>query len=135
MALTDAQVGGQILDHTIKGWVTLADNCLKGDLLGYSSGWKRALATVGSVVQSKCVALMDGLSGDKIAVCFDTVRLGGRLSGMTIGNPIYCAEGTAKGQYTETAPSTSGDVNKIVGYSIAVDEAIICPMSRPDTVA
>jgi hypothetical protein len=135
MAFADAQTGGTILDHSIKGTVTLGESCVRGDLLGYSSGWKRALATTGSVIQAKAVALMDGKSNDVIAVAFGKVRLGGRLSGMTIGNPLYAAEGTAYGQYTDSAPATGGDANKIIGYATSATEATIDPQMRADSTA
>ena len=35
----------------------------EGDILGYSSGWKRALATVSSVISPQLVALKDTVSG------------------------------------------------------------------------
>jgi len=133
MAFADAQSGGTILEASYAVEVTLAGACVKGDLLGYSSGWKRALATVGTAIQAKCVAAMDGQIGDKIVAYFGKVRLGGRLSGMTIGNPLYAAEGTSNGQYTETAPTTSGDCNKIIGYSCAATEAIIDCAVNADT--
>ena len=42
--------------------VTLAEACKAGDILGYSSGWKRALATVGTAIQGRLVAeLVDGV--------------------------------------------------------------------------
>jgi hypothetical protein len=135
MAFADAKAGATILDANMKTTVALAEGCIKGDLLGYSSGWKRALATTGTAIQAKCVALMDGKNGDVIAVSFGKVLLGGRLSGMTITNPLYAAEGSDNGAYTETAPSTGGDCNTIIGYSISATEAIIDPLSRAPTTA
>ena len=78
---------------------------------------------------------MDGKSGDKIVAYFGKVRLGGRISGMTVGNPLYVAEGTDNGKYTETAPTTSGDATKIVGYSISATEAVIDANANADTTA
>ncbi len=135
MAFADAQSGALILDSNVPVEITLGEGCAKGDLLGYSSGWKRTLAATGSVIQARCVAGMSGKTGDKIAAYFGKVRLGGRLSGMTIGNPLYADEGTAYGKYTETAPSTGGDANKIVGYSCAATEAIIDCTANADTTA
>jgi hypothetical protein len=135
MAFADGQSSGKILDSQLPVEITLAEGCVKGDVLGYSSGWKRALATVSSVIQARCVAGMDGKTNDKIVAYFGKVRLGGRLSGMTIGNPLYVAEGTSNGQYTETAPSTTGDANKVIGYSCSATEAIITPTVNVDSVA
>lgn len=136
MAFADAKTGAKILatDGVIQN-VTLAEGCLKGDLIGYSSGWKRALATTSSVIQAKGVAVMDGKTGDVIPVSFGKTVLGGRLSGMTVTNPLYAAEGTDNGAYTETAPTTSGDANTIIGYSISATEAIISPLTRAPTTA
>src|SRR5512138_2496208 len=135
MAFADAKTGGLILDASLPAEITLAESCNKGDALGYSSGWKKALATAGSVIQGKCVAAMDGKNGDKIVAYFGKVRLGGRLSGMTVGNPLYVAEGSDNGKYTETAPSTSGDATKIVGFSISATEAVIDMNANADTTA
>jgi hypothetical protein len=134
MALTDAQSGGTILDSTIPVQITLAESVVKGDILGYSSGWKRALATVTAVIQGKCVAAMDGKSGDKIVAYFGKTRVGGRISGATVGAEIYVAEGAAYGQYTETAPTTAGDSTKIVGVIVAATEIVVDPNANADSV-
>ena len=136
MAFADAKTGGTILGTDgVKGTVTLAEGCRRGDLLGYSSGWYKALATTPNQIYAKAVALMDGMTGDVIAVAFGKVRLGGRLSGMTVGNPLYCAEGTDDGAYTETIPDTTGDVTTVVGYSVVETEAIIDPQMRAPSTA
>jgi hypothetical protein len=135
MAFADAQSGATIMDSSVPIEITLAEGCARGDVLGYSSGWKRALATVSSVIQGRCVAGMGGKTGDKIVAYFGKVRLGGRLSGMTIGNPLYVAEGTDYGKYTETVPSTTGDATKVVGYSVSATEAVIDCTVNADTVA
>jgi len=135
MAFSDAQSGGKILDGEIPVEITLAGTVSKGDILGYSSGWKRALATVGGVIQGRCVAGMDGKTGDRIVAYFGKTRVGGRLSGMTVGNPLYVAEGSSNGQYTETIPTTTSDATKVVGYSVSDTEAVIDPMANADSVA
>ena len=98
------------------GKVVLAEACKGGDILGYAAGWKRALATAGSVIQGRVVALKDGAIGDEIAVSPDAV-IGG-YAGATPGNPVYVAEGTDNGKVTETAPTTTNDANKIIGYAL-----------------
>jgi hypothetical protein len=136
MAFADGLTGAKILATSgIIQNVTLAEGCLKGDLIGYSSGWKRALATTGTAIQAKGVALMDGKTGDVIPVCFGSTVVGGRLSGMTITNPLYAAEGTSYGAYTESAPATGGDCNTIIGYSVSATEAVITPLMRAPTTA
>jgi hypothetical protein len=135
MALTDAQSGAKILDGTIPVEVTLAGAVVKGDAVGYSSGWKRALATAGSVVQMKATAAMDGQIGDKIVVYFGKTRLGGRFgTSMTVGSPVYVEEGSGNGKYTETIPSTQNDSTKQVGISISTSEVLLDPNADPDTV-
>ena len=71
MAFTDPGAGRDILDSgrgTQPGEVTLAEASKAGDVLGYSSGWKRALATVGTAIQGRVVALRGGASGEKVGV-------------------------------------------------------------------
>ena len=113
--------------------VTLAAACREGDILGYSSGWKPALATVSSVIQGRLVALKGGASGEVIPVSHTAVVKG--YSGATPGNPVYVAEGSSNGQVTETAPSTSGDANTIIGIVLEADTILFFINSRADSVA
>ena len=113
--------------------VTLAAACKEGDILGYSTGWKPALATVSSVIQGRLVALKGGLSGDTIAVSHTAMVKG--YSGATPGNPIYVAEGSNNGQVTDAAPSTSGDANTIIGIALAADTILFFINSRADSTA
>ncbi len=113
--------------------VTLAAACKEGDILGYSSGWKPALATVSSVIQGRLVALKNGATGDTVPVSHTAVVKG--YSGATPGNLIYVAEGTSNGQVTDTAPSTSGDANTIIGIALATDTILFFLNSRVDSTA
>lgn len=113
--------------------ITLAEAVVAGDILGYSSGWKRALATVGTAIQGRLVAGEDGVSGEVITA-YRRAVVGG-YSGGTPGNPVYVAEGTDYGKITETAPSTGGDVNTIIGYMVAATVAAVEPGSRADSTA
>ncbi len=113
--------------------ITLAETCKAGDILGYSSGWKRALATVGTAIQGRLVAGEDGASGDVITAYRRAVVSG--YSGGTAGNAAYLAEGTDNGQITETKPSTSGDCDTIIGYLVAAAVAALEPGSRADSTA
>ena len=97
--------------------VTLAGAVTRGDVIGYDSGWKVALATAGSVVQGRLVALADGVSGDVIPVSPDPVVSG--YTGATPGGYVYVAEGSDNGQITQTAPSTSSDANTIIGIALS----------------
>ena len=113
--------------------ITLAEACKTGDILGYSSGWKRALATVGTAIQGRLVAGEGGASGDVITAYRRAVVSG--YSGGTAGNAAYVAEGTAYGEITETKPTTSGDCDTIIGYVVSVAVAALEPGSRADSTA
>ena len=80
--------------------ITLAEDVKAGDVLGYSSGWKRALATVGTAIQGRLVAGEDGANGDVITAYRRAVVVA--YSGGTAGNPVYVAEGLDNGQVTRT---------------------------------
>lgn len=113
--------------------ITLAGTVKAGDLIGYSSGWKRALATAGTAIDARFVALQSGVSGDVIEVAPAAVVDG--MTGATPGNPIYSAEGSSNGEYTETAPTTSNDINTILGYAISATEIYVNPTMRADSTA
>ena len=136
MAFSDPGTGRIVLDSgrgTEPGKVTLAEDCKCGDALGYSSGWKRALATTGSVIQGRVVALTDGKSGEEVSVSANPV-IGG-YSGATAGGYAYVAEGTDNGEVTQTAPSTSGDANTIVGIALSATDVMFFLNSRADSTA
>ena len=113
--------------------ITLAEAVKAGDIMGYSSGWKRSLATVGTAIQGRLVAGEDGASGDVITAYRRAVVSG--YSGGTAGNPIYVAEGTDNGKITETKPTTSGDCDTIIGYMVSATVAAMEPGSRSDSTA
>ena len=113
--------------------ITLAEAVKSGDILGYSSGWKRALATTGTAIQGRLVAGEDGAGGDVITGYRRAVVSG--YSGGTAGNPVYVAEGTDYGEITETKPVTSGDCDTIIGYMVSATVAALEPGSRADSVA
>src|SRR4030042_4873705 len=103
MAFSDPGKDRQIQDSGVGPYpptVTLAEACKRGDVLGYSSGWKRALATAGGVIQGRVVALKDGAIGEVIPVS-PCPTVGG-YSGATPGDYVYVAEGTSNGQVTQT---------------------------------
>src|SRR3990170_8888246 len=106
MALTEGSPRKRTVDAIgPKFKLTLSGTVIAGDLIGYSSGWKRALATVGTAIQTKLIALEGGVSGDVIEVCREAV-IGG-FTGGTVGALVYNEEGAGVGGgYTETAPST-----------------------------
>jgi len=113
--------------------VTLAEACKAGDILGYSSGWKRALATTGTAVQGRLVAGEAGAIGDVITAYRRAVVSG--YSGGTAGSAVYVAEGSDNGQVTETQPTTSGDCDTLIGYMASATVAALEPGSRTDSTA
>ena len=135
MALTEASPRNRtIIAIGPKFKITLAGTCIAGDALGYATGWKRALATVGTAIQTKLIALEGGVSGDVIEVTREAV-----ITGFTLGTPgglVYNEEGAGVGGgYTETAPVTGGDVNTILGYILAADTILVAPSTRAGSVA
>ncbi len=113
--------------------IALAEAVVAGDVLGYSSGWKRALATVGTAIQGRLVAGEEGASGDVITA-YRRAVVGGYAGG-TPGGAVYVAEGTDYGKITDTAPSTTNDCNTITGYLVTATEAALEPGSRADSIA
>jgi len=135
MAFTDAQANAEILEGDGESTAELAGTVVRGDILGYSSGWVRALATVATAIQARCVAAEDGVSGQRIKVYFVWAVIGGRITGATVGGAVYVAEGTSNGMYTQTAPTTTGDCNKIIGYAITPTIISVRPLDITDSIA
>lgn len=136
MAFADSQANCVVLDADGVADILLSGTVTKGDACGYSSGWKRALATVATAIQGRCIALEDGVAGQRISVAFDYAVLGGaRFSGGTAGSALYVAEGTDNGEYTETAPSDTGDCNKIIGYVMSPTIIMVTPSYVIDSIA
>lgn len=135
MALTEASPRSRnVIAIGPKFKLTLSGTVIAGDLIGYSSGWKRALATTGTAIQGKLVALEGGVSGDVIEVCAAAVISG--FTGGTAGGLAYLEEGAGVGGgWTETAPSTTGDVNTILGYILSATEIFVTPSTRAGSVA
>ena len=133
MAFSDPQKGRIIEQGEGLVKITLAEACKAGDILGYDSGWKRALATVGTAIQGRLVAGEDGASGDDVTAYRRAVVSG--YSGGTAGNAFYVAEGTDYGKITETKPTTSGDCDTITGYMVSATVAALEPGSRADSTA
>ncbi|MFH1650892.1 MAG: hypothetical protein ABID87_02140 [Chloroflexota bacterium] len=113
--------------------ITLAEAVKAGDILGYSSGWKRALATAGTAIQGRLVAGEDGASGEEITA-YRRAVVGGYTGG-TAGNPVYVAEGSDYGEITETKPTTSSDCDTVIGYMVSATVAALEPGSRADSTA
>jgi hypothetical protein len=113
--------------------VTLAGTVTRGDILGHSTGWKAALATAGSVIQGRLVALADGVSGDVIPAAH--IAVVGGYSGATPGNPVYVDEGSNNGMVTQTIPTHQGDATTVIGIALSATEILFFLNSRADSVA
>ena len=135
MAFNDPGIGRQVIasQSPAAPMVTVAEAVKEGDILGYSSGWKRALATAGSVIQGRLVALANTPSGSLCPVATHCVVDG--YSGATPGGYVYVAEGSDNGEVTQTAPSTSGDATTIIGIALSATVIQFFLNSRADSAA
>jgi len=114
--------------------LTLAGTVIAGDCIGYSSGWKRALATAGTAIQTRLIALEGGVSGDEIEVA--NVAIIDGFTGGTLGGPLYNEEGAGVGGgYTEAAPSTTSDVNTIIGRILSATTVLAAPDTKADSTS
>jgi hypothetical protein len=59
----------------------------------------------------------------------------GGYSGATPSGYVYVDEGSNNGQITQTAPSTSGDANTIIGVALSATELLFFLNSRADSTA
>jgi len=141
MAFADAQSGALIFNGEIPAYIKLSGAVNKGDPVGWAvtgGGWKQADASTDAdtavPIHARCVAAEDGVVDQTIKVYFGEVSIGGRISGATVGGAIYASE--TAGQYTQTAPSDTGDANTVIGYATAPDRAIIfCNMNKESEAA
>jgi len=115
MSFADPGIGRQVIQAPSPSGQTvlLAAACEEGDILGYSTGWKLALGTAGSVINPQVVALKKGAIGDYIPVATVCVVTG--YTGGTPGGLIYVAEGSASGDVTDTIPTTQYDLLTVIG--------------------
>jgi hypothetical protein len=106
--------------------VTLAQACTVGQLLGYSSGWKLALATVASVIEPVLVAGEPGEIGDVITA-YQMAVVEDLDAPYTAGATQYCGEtgNGGAGETTQTAPSTSNDLVAKVGVALSTSQIFV----------
>lgn len=90
-----------------------------GDLLGYDSGWKRAIAGA-SPIPASLVALEDGNAGDTISASAQAMVSG--YSDLTSGGAVYL--GSVAGGY---ADSPVAAFPQVVGLALGTDIALIQP--------
>ena len=135
MAFSDSQSGAVVIPVSMDGVssVTLSGTVTKGDPIGFSSGWKRAFGAA-TVIQMRCVALEDGVAGQRVAVCFGECYMkGARFSGGTANNALYVSEEVA-GEYEDVIPDTATDATTRVGTMLSGVEAILTPNYNVDSV-
>ena len=85
------------------------------DILGYSSGWKKADADTATNIYGQYIALQNGPLGAKIKACKKCMLYD--EDAPFIANTAYYLSGTA-GAYTTTRPATDGDMIQIVGRAL-----------------
>lgn len=130
----DWQRRAVIHSGSIPSPIMLVEAVTKGDALGYDNGWKKAWAKSGSVVQFRCVAAEDGRKNQTITAYFGTVLISKRLAGGRAGRALYVEEGTGKGRYTQTKPTTVGAADTIVGYMVTGALALIHSSLNDDSI-
>ena len=117
--------------------VILAEDCELGDILGYSSGWVRALATVGTAIQGRLVALKAGQADEAIEVSeMCEVEYNPAVGEeLTPGGYVYVAEAALNGEITQTAPSDTGDCDTIIGIALSHTRVLFFLNSRVDSLS
>lgn len=130
MGVTDAGTAGTVFALEVAIDITLAGTVVKGDLLGYSAGWKQADADLAAgPIVPELIALQGGVSTEVIKAA-RVALVGERYSGGTVGAPVY-ASGTA-GAITETIPATAGDFRGKVGKLVSASMALLeVPVAMP----
>jgi len=103
-----SDTGGRlILAGMFPDRVTLAENCQRGDLLGYAGGWK--LADGNAVVAATFIAGEPGIVGVKIAVW--RMALVDGLAGGTAGGALYLSD--TPGKYADSAGTSAQIVGRL----------------------
>ena len=140
MAFEDPGKGRNIVNSNVGPQapeVTLAEACVRGDVLGYSSGWKMANADAATIIQGRLAALQSGAIGDKVPVSPNPVvnytLAADKL--LTPGGYVYVADGDVFGKVTQTMPDTAtGDAQTIIGIALSTTEVLFFLNSRADAV-
>lgn len=137
MALADTGADGQVYALAAAIPITLAGTVAKGDLLGYSTGWKRAWGDASALIQPRLVALESGVSGNVIKAC-PVAQVDGRFGSACVpATQLYASNAAGEqGRYTETAPTgASGDSKVVVGFSLTTTGIIVALGNILDAVA
>lgn len=110
--------------------VTVEQDVKAGDVLGYSSGWVKAIASGETVIQGRLVAVADAPADGQCPVSH--VALVEGYSGATAGGYVYVST-SAAGSVTQTAPSSAGDADTIIGIALTETTILFFLNSRPDS--
>ena len=122
MPFADAQSSGKVNALVAAISISLSGTVTKGDLVGYSGGWKRADSDLAAgPIVPVVVALKDGVSGDIIKACAVAI-VGERYSGGTDGAAMYCSG--SPGQITDSEPGASAYRGR-VGVMLSSSKAIL----------
>jgi hypothetical protein len=123
MAFTDTAADRVILEGKRPVKVALAGTVYKGDLLGYSSGWKEADMDSSPKVYPELIAGEGGVSGDTITAFREVIIDFGSSCTATAGDRVYAT--TTAGAYVGAA---SNDQGFAVGEMATARVAFINPM-------
>lgn len=136
MSFADNRTSGKVVFRwaLMPAVITLASDCCAGDLLGYSSGWKKADPNNATLIQPRCVASTNGAIGDSIIAYFGNCYIEGKISGATIGSALY-SDPAVPGGITETASTTPTDGNTVIGLVVGSTDCILTPNANADSVA
>ena len=135
MAFADPGKGRHVIDRgsskLYPPTVVLVGACSEGDILGYSSGWQRALVTGGAgLIQPRLVAMKDGVIGQTIPVSMDCVVRG--YTGGTAGGVIYC-DPLVAGAVSDTISITPTDSNVVIGILLNATDIMFFLNRRADS--
>lgn len=107
-----------------------------GQLCYLNSAGKWALAdadaasTAGACQLGICVLAAAGVDSPTLMLRYGTVRADGQFPAMTIGAPMFV--GLTPGEITDTKPSATDDVVRVVGHAETADELFFNP--SPDYI-
>jgi hypothetical protein len=123
MAFADTAADRIITEGKRPVKVALSGTVYKGDLIGYSSGWKQADMDSSPKVYPELIAGESGVSGDTITAFREVVMDFGASCSATAGDRIYAS--TSGGAYVGSA---SNDQGCLVGVMTGAREAFINPL-------